>query len=113
MSEYQNKAVELLIARYGEDDAADIESCRDRFFQEAAEMFKILGGSSDCALFHLRTVYSSANASVTDAIGDVMGSIAAISRLNDADMMQAAYNRLDAGWREIEEEQIAKTQLRG
>ncbi|MFM2277900.1 MAG: hypothetical protein RLZZ444_131 [Pseudomonadota bacterium] len=102
MSEYQNKAVQLLEARHGFEDSNDLENSRERFLHSALELFRALGGTQNAAAAQFQKAFSTPAGATADTIGDVMAAVAAISNIQDLDMMQAAYNVLDAGWREIE-----------
>jgi hypothetical protein len=101
MSEFQNRAIELLHARFGEESVYDKDKRRNQFLQEALELFRAMGGSADTVRSHAVSAYSKAPGEVVVKIGDVMNSLAGVGLAHDVDMVQAAYNRMDDGWRSI------------
>ncbi|MBL0373868.1 hypothetical protein JJB09_17735 [Rhizobium sp. KVB221] len=102
MSEFQNRAVELLVAGPGAAVAMDTVERRTRFLENALELYRAMGGTLDEAGGLAKAIYSRPATDVVAEIGDVMIALAGISQINDVDMMQAAYNTLDAEWKNLE-----------
>lgn len=96
MSEYQNRAFDMLVTRYGMAQAQDIESCRDRFLKDALGAYRAMGGTVEDGAEIFRQVLEEPTPRLGEAIGEVMGSIAGLSMASDFDMMQVAYNTLAA-----------------
>lgn len=101
MSELQNKAVELLHARFGESSLMDKDERRNQFMQDALELFRAMGGSAEMVRTHAVAAYTKPPGEVVVKIGDVMNSLAGVGLAHDSDIVQAAYNRIDDGWRSI------------
>jgi hypothetical protein len=101
MSEFQNRAIELLCARLGEEAVFDKNERRNLFLLEALQLFRAMGGSADTVRSQATAVYSKVPGEVVVKIGDVMNSLAGVGLAHDVDMVQAAYNRLDDGWKSI------------
>jgi len=102
MSEYQNKAITLLNAEVGEHSVMDKDKRRNHFIQEALELFRTMGGSAETARALTTAAYSKPASEVVVEIGDVMISLAGVGFVHDVDIVQAAYNRMDDGWKSIE-----------
>jgi hypothetical protein len=101
MSEFQNRALDLLYARFGEQSVMDKDQRGIHFLQEALELFRAMGGSVDAVRAKTVEVYSKPAGEVVVEIGDVMNSLAGVGVANDVDIVQAAYNTLDDGWKNI------------
>ena len=101
MSEFQNRALELLYARYGEQSVMDKDKRRSHFLQEALELFRAMGGPVETIRAKTLEVYAKPAGEVVVEIGDVMNTLAGVGLANDVDIVQAAYNRLDDGWKDI------------
>jgi hypothetical protein len=96
MSEIQNKSVALLTQIEG---ALAHLSAADRarsFLEKSLDLYLALGGSSEVAAEVLTQTRAGARMRVESAVANVMIELAAASHLSDIDMIQAAYNRLDA-----------------
>jgi|UPI00068FA6C3 hypothetical protein len=109
MSEYQNRAVELLIATIGEATVLDRVDRRIRFLQQAIELFHAMGGSAEEASTVVSVAISKPAPAVSTKLGDLMGELAGIGYAHDIDMIQAAYNTLDQGWQRITPMETGKT----
>ncbi len=95
MSELQNKAVTL--AAQEEGDLAS-QSPSDRcipFLKSALDLYFVLGGNDATLDALLYTHHDTPRPRVDAAVANVMIELAVASHLNDIDMVQAAYNRLD------------------
>ena len=102
MSEYQNKAVELMQLRSGEDSILDIKDRRNDFLRRAIELFYAMEGDAAEISAAAQKVYSTGHQLRVDrAVGDVMYKLAGVAHLYDIDMMQAAYNKLEEAHRQI------------
>ena len=96
MSEIQNKAVALAAQSEG-DLALQAASHRSRLFLERAlDLYFALGGDKATALALASAERPAARLRVDSAVANVMIEVAVASHLNDIDMVQATYNRLDA-----------------
>ena len=96
MSELQNKAVTL--ASQGEDDLSS-QASSDRcipFLKSALDLHFALGGNVEALDALLQAHRSRRQLRVDAAVANVVIELAVASHLNDIDMVQAAYNRLDA-----------------
>lgn len=95
MSEIQNKAVLLLQQTEG-DLAGQAPAARSAFFlKQALQLYFALGGDEATAIALAKVGKPSRHLRVESSVADVMIELAAACYLNDIDMMQAAYNRLD------------------
>lgn len=95
MSEYQNKAVELMRVRLGEKAITDISCRRTLFLRNAIILYRALGGTVEGIDDATESAFSEATVKVDVAIGDVMYKLASIGYACDIDIIQAAYNKLD------------------
>jgi hypothetical protein len=96
MSEIQNKAVALAVQNEG-DLASQSPSHRSTLFLEKAlDLYFALGGDEGGALTLASEKRHAAPLRVDSAVANVMIEVAVASHLNDIDMVQATYNRLDA-----------------
>jgi hypothetical protein len=109
MSEYQNRAVELLITTIGEATVLDRLDRRVRFLRTAVELFQAMGGSSQEADAVLSASMSGPVPAVSTKLGDLMSELAGVGYSYDIDMIQAAYNTLDQSWQRIEAVSTDKT----
>ncbi len=95
MSEIQNKAV-ALAAQYESALASQSSSERGTLFLKSAlDLFYALGGSKEAARA-LASAHPATPLRIDSAIANVMVEVAVLSHINDIDMIQATYNRLDA-----------------
>lgn len=95
MSEIQNKAVLLLEQTEGELAGQSPADRSALFLRQALKLYYALGGDDATAIALAKAARSSVRVRVDTAVAEVMFELAAASYLNDIDMMQAAYNRLD------------------
>ncbi len=95
MSEIQNKAVLLLQQTEGELEGQSATNRSALFLKQALKLYFALGGDEAAAHVLVKMGNSAERMRVESAVADVMVELAAASYLNDIDMMQAAYNRLD------------------
>lgn len=103
MSEIQNRAVRLLMLQQGSANIRIAEQ-RLRVLTAALALYRASGGSEQAARDLCSDVFSKAPVvEMANGMGDIMLSLAALSRACDLDMMQAAYNSLDRGMRELSE----------
>ncbi len=109
MSEYQNRAVELLIATIGKETIMDGVDRRIRFLRQAIELFQAMGGSAQEANAVVSAAMSKPAPSVSAKLGDLMSELAGIGYAHDIDMIQAAYNTLDQGSQRIAAMETGKT----
>lgn len=98
MSEYQNRAVRI----QRESFPLEAHEMKRQMLSAALQLFNSLGGSQEDAVALVRSLPSLRN-HVGHEVGVVMFELARISHANDIDIMQAAYNVLDAavadgGW---------------
>lgn len=96
MSELQNKAVALIAQNesiLATQSAADRSA---RFLESALSLYFALGGDEETARATLLTSMIADLPKVDAAVADVVLELAVVSHLSDIDMVQAAYNRLDA-----------------
>jgi len=95
MSEIQNKAV-ALAAQYEGDLAAQSSPQRSALFLKSAlDLYYALGGDEENGLA-LVNAHPVTPLRVDAAIANVLVEVAVASHINDIDMIQATYNRLDA-----------------
>lgn len=95
MSELQNKAVTL--AAQEEGDLAS-QSPSDRcipFLKSALDLYFVLGGNDATLDALLHAHHDTPRPRVDAAVANEMIELAVASHLNDIDMVQAAYSRLD------------------
>ena len=99
MSEIQNRAVDLLKM---DPDAhpMTIEDVREQFLTASLALYRSLGGSDARAKVLLQGS-AKQQGDVAALVGDLMLKMAAVSHLQDMDMMQAAYNTLRRRYREL------------
>ena len=96
MSELQNKEVELVSMVDGEF-ASQASSHRSAIFlDKALDLYFALGGDEATALAMASEKHAASRLRVDSAVANVMIELAVASHLNDLDMVQATYNRLDA-----------------
>lgn len=96
MSEIQNKAVALAAQNEG-DLASQSPSHRSALFLEKAlDLYFALGGDERIAVGLVSEKRLATPSRVDSAVANVMIEVAVASHLNDIDMVQATYNRLDA-----------------
>lgn len=96
MSELQNKAVALVVQSEG-DIGSQTSSHRSAILlDKALDLYFALGGDAESALALVVEKYTASRLRIDSAIANVMIELAVVSRLNDLDMVQATYNRLDA-----------------
>jgi hypothetical protein len=96
MSELQNKAVALAAQNEG-DLARQISSERGTsFLRSALDLYFSLGGDETLAQALAGAPRPAKPLRVDAAVANVMVELAVASHLNDIDMVQATYNRLDA-----------------
>lgn len=96
MSELQNKAVALVVQSEG-DIASQTSSHRSTaFLEKALDLYFALGGDEASILEIATEKRATPRPRIDSAVASVMIELAVASRLNDLDMVQATYNRLDA-----------------
>ncbi len=95
MSEYQNRAVELMRIRVGDKAIADMEDRRGGFLQKAIALYRALGGAVEEVDAAAEKAFSEGEVKIDVAVGDVMYKLAGIGHACDIDIIQAAYNKLD------------------
>ncbi|MGO4621539.1 hypothetical protein AB4Z34_25875 [Ensifer sp. 2YAB10] len=100
MSEFQNRAVRLMVASSGEDSTSDLAVRRAKVLTTALELYDALGGSSEQLEACIAKRDAGAPRRIDLVIGDLMMEMATISHIHDIDVMQAAHNALDSGIRE-------------
>ena len=103
MSEFQNRAVRLMVASIGDASTSDISVRRTNVLTTAMELYVALGGSHEqleTAIAKKAKKESDAPRRIDLVIGDLMIEMATISHIHDIDVMQAAHNVLDSGVRE-------------
>ncbi len=96
MSEYQNKAVELMRNRIGENALNNTIERREAFLRKALTLYHAMGGTAEGLQAAVKDAVSTPAPSIDVAVGDVMYKLAAIGHVADIDIMQAGYNKLDA-----------------
>ena len=100
MSEFQNRAVRLMVASIGDASTSDISVRRTNVLTTALELYVALGGSHEQLETAIAKKESDAPRRIDLVIGDLMMEMATISHIHDIDVMQAAHNALDSGVRE-------------
>ncbi|WP_065373066.1 hypothetical protein [Ensifer adhaerens] len=100
MSEFQNRAVRLMVASVGDASTSDISVRRTNVLTTALELYVALGGSHEQLETAIAKKESDAPSRIDLVIGDLMMEMATISHIHDIDVMQAAHNALDSGVRE-------------
>ena len=100
MSEFQNRAVRLMVASIGDASTSDISVRRTNVLTTALELYVALGGSHEQLETAIAKKESDAPRRIDLVIGDLMMEMATISHIHDIDVMQAAHNVLDSGVRE-------------
>ena len=95
MSELQNKIVRLLQARHGTKALADAKGRRRNFILQALAVYHSMGGSDD-ELEALKSSTNLAASTISEATGKLVFELAALAHLADFDIIQAAYNLIDA-----------------
>jgi hypothetical protein len=96
MGEYQNKAVELMRNRAGDKMLNNMIERREAFLRKALTLYQAMGGSVDDMQAAVKGAASTSAPTIDVAVGDVMYKLAAIGHVADIDIIQAAYNKLDA-----------------
>jgi hypothetical protein len=96
MSEYQNRAVELMRNRIGESRLSNKIERREAFLRKALSLYLTMGGTTEGIQEAAKDAASTPPPTVDIAVGDVMYKLAAIGHVADIDIIQAAYNKLDA-----------------
>ncbi|MFK3780789.1 hypothetical protein [Agrobacterium sp. NPDC089420] len=96
MGEYQNKAVELMRNRIGENRLNNRIERREAFLRKALTLYHAMGGTADDIQAALKDAASAPAPTIDVAVGDVMYKLAAIGHVADIDIIQAGYNKLDA-----------------
>ena len=94
MSELQNKAVAL--AEQSEGELRSSFARGTPFLQSALDLYFALGGDPERAEALAAAPRSSKPLRIDAAVANVMVELAVASHLNDIDMVQATYNRLDS-----------------
>ncbi len=97
MSEFQNKAVRLMIASTGEASVGDLDERRKNVLTTAMELYLALGGTFEQLEACVEQGASLEPRRVDVAVGEMMLELAAVSHIHDIDIMQAAHNTLDIG----------------
>lgn len=95
MSEYQNRAIELMQMREGIDSLSDLDDRREAFMRAAVQLYQALGGDPNVLADSVEDTYSQPALGIDIAIGDVLYTLAGIGHGADFDIIQAAYNKLD------------------
>lgn len=100
MSEIQNRAVQLLQLQHPSlnNKAADF---RFQMLKASLLLYRSIGGSPSVGHELVREAFETDPGEVADCVGELMKAIAAVSHLQDLDMMQAAYNTLDVSFRRV------------
>ncbi len=96
MSEYQNRAVELMRNRVGESILNNKIERREAFLRKALTLYLGRGGTAEGVQAAARDVATTPAPTIDVAVGDVMYKLAAVGHVSDLDIIQAAYNKLDA-----------------
>ncbi|TZG33198.1 hypothetical protein [Agrobacterium sp. B1(2019)] len=96
MSEYQNRAVELMRNRVGESILNNKIERREAFLRKALTLYLGMGGTAEGVQAAARDVATTPAPTIDVAVGDVMYKLAAVGHVSDLDIIQAAYNKLDA-----------------
>lgn len=96
MGEYQNKAVELMRNRVGENRLNNRIERREAFLRKALTLYHAMGGAMEDVEAAVKDAVSSPAPTIDVAVGDVMYKLAAIGHVADLDIIQAGYNKLDA-----------------
>jgi hypothetical protein len=95
MSEYQNRAIELMHMQEGIDSLSDLDDRREAFMRAAIQLYQAMGGDPDELAAGLEDAYSQPPPGIDVAIGDVLYTLAGVGHGADLDIIQAAYNKLD------------------
>lgn len=95
MSELQNKIVKLLQGRQGPEALADSKRRRQNYIMQSLAVYYAIGGTDD-ELEALKRSANQASPAVSDAVGNLLFELAALGHLADFDIIQAAYNLIDA-----------------
>ncbi|MBB4105380.1 hypothetical protein [Allorhizobium borbori] len=103
MGAFQNKAVQLVKVRTGEEPASQEDLVRDQVLRSMLELYQAAGGSLDELIETAhQTLQPLAEVPRVDvAMGDLMQSLALLGYVHDIDIIQAGYNTLDAQIREL------------
>ncbi|QXC49147.1 hypothetical protein KHC17_03425 [Agrobacterium salinitolerans] len=96
MSEYQNRAVELMRNRVGESILNNKIERREAFLRKALTLYLGMGGTAESVQAAARDAATTPAPTIDVAVGDVMYKLAAVGHVSDLDIIQAAYNKLDA-----------------
>lgn len=91
MSEYQNRAVRIQRELF----PLEAHEMKRQMLKAALQLFSSLGGSHEDAVALAQSIPSPEH-QVGSEVGLLMFELARISHANDIDVMQAAYNVLDA-----------------
>lgn len=100
MSEFQNRAVELFNARPGSGPLSSAEF-RFQMLKASLALYRAAGGSESVAQNLFEEGFSGTQEDAARSVGELMMAVAGVSHLHDMDMMQAAYNALDRGFRQL------------
>lgn len=101
MSEFQNKVVRLMVASAGDASVSDLAERQRNLLVAALELYRALGGSFEQLEASVMQDEMEAPRRVELIVGDLMKELAAISHINDLDIMQAAHNTLDVQFRQL------------
>ncbi|MBO9655089.1 hypothetical protein O3S81_11065 [Agrobacterium sp. SOY23] len=96
MGEYQNKAVELMRNRVGENMLNNRIERREGFLRKALTLYYAMGGTAGDIQAAVKDAAAAPAPTIDVAVGDVMYKLAAIGHVADLDIIQAGYNKLDA-----------------
>ena len=98
MGAFQNKAVNLVKVRTGEEPSSQEDLVRDKVLRAMLELYQATGGLLDELIETAnQTMDPDAEVQRVDvAMGDLMQSLALLGYVHDIDIIQAGYNTLDA-----------------
>lgn len=82
--------------RVGESILSNKIERREAFLRKALLLYLGMGGTAEAVQAAAKDAASTPAPTIDVAVGDVMYKLAAIGHVSDIDIIQAAYNKLDA-----------------
>ena len=98
----QTRVNEWVVAAFGKVVASDRSERNHRFLEEALELVQAQGCSKDEAFQLVEYVYDRPVGEVSQEVGGVLLTLAALCNASDVDMTESAEKELSRVWEKIE-----------
>ena len=98
----QTRVNEWVVAAFGKVAASDRSERNHRFLEEALELVQAQGCSKDEAFQLVEYVYDRPVGEVSQEVGGVLLTLAALCNASDVDMTESAEKELSRVWEKIE-----------